>query len=79
MIVSGGPRPAPGTLNELFFTSLDEHKHPGEIGPVLQVLDDRRVEIAALADGACVVDVEARLAGGALPPNDGQAPTVLEL
>jgi long-chain acyl-CoA synthetase len=28
MIASGGPRPAPCTLNELFFNSLETYKHP---------------------------------------------------
>ena len=28
MILSGGPRPARGTLNELFFTALERYKHP---------------------------------------------------
>lgn len=28
MIASGGPRPARGTLNELFFSSLERYKHP---------------------------------------------------
>ncbi len=28
MIVSGGPRPARGTLNDLFFTSLERYRHP---------------------------------------------------
>jgi long-chain acyl-CoA synthetase len=28
MIASGGPRPAPTTLNELFFNSLETYKHP---------------------------------------------------
>lgn len=28
MIVSGGPRPAPGTLNQLFFGALERFRHP---------------------------------------------------
>jgi len=28
MIASGGPRPARGTLNELFFTAIDTYQHP---------------------------------------------------
>lgn len=46
MIVSGGPRPARGTLNELFFTSLERFRHPA----AYQVKIDGRYQPIAYDD-----------------------------
>jgi long-chain acyl-CoA synthetase len=70
MIASGGPRPAPTTLNQLFFRSLEQYKHPaayqvkrdGKYQPIpyTEVLD--RVRRVALGLGALGLQRGDRLA-----------------